>query len=335
MDHLAWEAQRHGIDPQASSTFVNPVNGATKDSADISGQRDWTSTPCPGRHLYAQLPTVRDTVAAALAADAADTTPPATPTGLTATAGDGRVDLDWADSSETDLAGYLVERTTDGKAWETSVSAHPDTGLTNGTTYRYRVSARDRSGNTSAPTAEVSATPTTPASTPTSTSEVETAVEVAVHKDTAWSRLAVDDGSTFDVDTVKQGRDHVTAWTARFDVGPAGVVTGLVVDLAGASSASATRVLEAYDPTTRAWREVTSETVGAAEMRTTWTAGASWVDSSGQLRLRVSTTGSSSARTATDLLTATVTGTHRDGHRKRLISRRRPPTPSTAPAARS
>ena len=41
-----------------------------------------------------------------------DITPPANPTGLTATGGNGQVALDWANNTETDLAGYNVYRST-------------------------------------------------------------------------------------------------------------------------------------------------------------------------------------------------------------------------------
>ena len=95
-----------------------------------------------------------------------DLTPPAAPAALEATAGDGQVTLDWADNSEGDLASYSVKRATaTGGPYTTIatgviVSAHTDTGVTNGTTYYYVVSAVDDSGNESANSSEVSATPT-------------------------------------------------------------------------------------------------------------------------------------------------------------------------------
>ncbi len=99
---------------------------------------------------------------------AVDTTPPAAPTGLTATAGDTTVDLDWADNTEPDLSHYNVKRstTTGGPytqiATNVTVSAYTDTGLTNGTTYYYVVTAVDTSSNESGNSNEASATPTGP-----------------------------------------------------------------------------------------------------------------------------------------------------------------------------
>ena len=94
-----------------------------------------------------------------------DTTPPAAPTGLVATAGDGQVTLDWADNTEADLASYNVQRATSSGAPYTqvasqlAVSEYTDTGLTNGTTYYYVVTAVDDAGNESANSTEGSATP--------------------------------------------------------------------------------------------------------------------------------------------------------------------------------
>ncbi|MEQ8820118.1 MAG: family 10 glycosylhydrolase [Sumerlaeia bacterium] len=94
-----------------------------------------------------------------------DTTPPAAPTGLAATAGSNQVALDWADNSETDLDGYNVYRgsATGGPysviASNINTSAYTDSGVTNGSTYYYVVSALDFSGNESADSAEVNATP--------------------------------------------------------------------------------------------------------------------------------------------------------------------------------
>jgi thermitase len=101
-----------------------------------------------------------------------DTTPPAAPTGLVATAGDARVDLAWNASPEPDLAGYAVFRSTDGtNFFEITTAllagaAFADTGVTNGTTYSYLVVAEDLAGNASAASGIVSATPAAPPAPP-------------------------------------------------------------------------------------------------------------------------------------------------------------------------
>jgi PKD repeat protein/endonuclease I len=99
-------------------------------------------------------------------ASALDTTPPAAPTGLIATAADGSVDLDWANNSEGDLAGYTVYRSTvSGSGFAAlngtllTTSAYTDNTVNNGTTYYYVVTADDDSGNESANSGETSALP--------------------------------------------------------------------------------------------------------------------------------------------------------------------------------
>jgi hypothetical protein len=64
---LAWESDRHSIDPRGSSLYTNPVNGTQATFANIAGHRDVGSTECPGGAFYTTLPTVRSNVAALLA----------------------------------------------------------------------------------------------------------------------------------------------------------------------------------------------------------------------------------------------------------------------------
>jgi len=98
-----------------------------------------------------------------------DTTAPQTPTGVVAVAGDGEVTISWNANSETDLAGYNVYKSeTSGTGYnqittstQTS-SSHTglrDSSVTNGTQYFYKISAEDTTGNESAFSSEVSATP--------------------------------------------------------------------------------------------------------------------------------------------------------------------------------
>jgi subtilisin family serine protease/fibronectin type 3 domain-containing protein len=99
----------------------------------------------------------------------ADGIPPAAPTGLTATAGNGSVSLSWAGNTEPDLAGYNLYRSTSAGVQGTKVNttliggtSFTNSGLTNGTTYYYMVTAVDVNGNESAPSVQKSATPTAP-----------------------------------------------------------------------------------------------------------------------------------------------------------------------------
>jgi hypothetical protein len=65
---LAWEADEHGIDPQGSSLYTNPVSGTQAKFPNIAGHRDVAATECPGGTFYATLPTIRSDVAGLIAA---------------------------------------------------------------------------------------------------------------------------------------------------------------------------------------------------------------------------------------------------------------------------
>jgi hypothetical protein len=104
---------------------------------------------------------------------AGDAIAPAAPTGLEAIPRVEKVLLSWNDNTDADLRGYDVYySTTAGVTAATGTKANSGaitktsfevTGLTGDTTYHFIVVARDTSGNTSAESNEVSATPAAPA----------------------------------------------------------------------------------------------------------------------------------------------------------------------------
>jgi len=81
-----------------------------------------------------------------------DLTPPAAPTGLTATSGNGRVTLNWTAASDANgLAGYDVFRNGTLLTSLGETTTYTDTTVQPNMTYEYRVVARDRAGNASPP----------------------------------------------------------------------------------------------------------------------------------------------------------------------------------------
>lgn len=97
-----------------------------------------------------------------------DTIPPALPVGLLASATpSSRIDLAWSANTESDLSGYNVYRSTTSGFTPSSANqiasalrtaAYSDVGLSGSTTYYYRVTAVDTSGNESAASTQASAT---------------------------------------------------------------------------------------------------------------------------------------------------------------------------------
>jgi hypothetical protein len=96
-------------------------------------------------------------------------TPMAAPTGLAATAGNAQVSLSW--NSVTGATSYTVKRSlTTGGTYASvqsgvTATAYTNTGLTNGTTYYFVVSAVNAGGESSN-SSQASATPTAPPSAP-------------------------------------------------------------------------------------------------------------------------------------------------------------------------
>lgn len=95
----------------------------------------------------------------------ADTTAPATPSGLNAEAGDSKVQLSWNANTELDLKSYTLywgKRSTafaHHKVIDKAAMSYTLNDLTNGETYYFALSAMDDSGNISPKSAEVSTTP--------------------------------------------------------------------------------------------------------------------------------------------------------------------------------
>jgi len=90
--------------------------------------------------------------------------PPAAPTGLSASLGNGTILLNWADNTEDDLASYNIRRSTVSGSYGTVLanvvgSAFTDVSVATNITYFYVVTALDDAAQESATSTEVSATP--------------------------------------------------------------------------------------------------------------------------------------------------------------------------------
>jgi fibronectin type 3 domain-containing protein len=92
-----------------------------------------------------------------------DRFPPAVPAALNAATAPNSIELSWEGNTEPDLAGYRVYRSTGAGAFAkigdlVLVPSYSDRDVEHGKTYRYAVSAIDKTGNESARSAPVEAT---------------------------------------------------------------------------------------------------------------------------------------------------------------------------------
>jgi hypothetical protein len=170
VDLLAWDCDRHGIDPRATTLYVDPDGitssyTPTQPIPNILGHRDVNATECPGNTFYPSLPSVRDAVASRITGGS-DTTPPTAPVLNSVTWAKNRFALSWSPSTDTGsgVAGYEVFRATAaggpfalvGTATQTSYN---DSNLDKRIkSYWYFVKAFDRAGLRSTPSNTLAAT---------------------------------------------------------------------------------------------------------------------------------------------------------------------------------
>jgi subtilisin family serine protease len=202
--------------------------------------------------------------------------PPAAPQGLTATPGDARVDLDWNDNTDTDLAGYTVYRTLDppgagSRSWASvgspTTSVFTDQGLTNATTYYYRVTALDIAGNESDPSAEASAMPRRTSS---SFSPVQISIAKGRSLGDPLANVATSDDKYFRIDSTAAGKNHFVDWFGSFtvDVGP---IRAITITYEGSwSVVNEQQDLYVRNWVSGAWDPVSTTTTSSSDATVTW-----------------------------------------------------------------
>jgi PKD repeat protein len=155
-------------DGTATSTTQNPSHTYTT-AGNFTATLTVTDSSSPAKTATATVP---------ISATPLQGAPPGPPTGLTAGAGNGQVTLSWtapASNGGQQITSYRVYRgtssgsetllTTGGCGTLGAVLSCTDTGLTNGQTYFYKVTAVNPAGE-STQSNEASATPTSPSCTP-------------------------------------------------------------------------------------------------------------------------------------------------------------------------
>jgi chitodextrinase len=180
---LSWRGSTDDVGVTAYRIYRRNSDGSwpiAPTASTAAATRSWTDTGRINGTTYSYRMTAVDAAgnesapsatASATPQLAPDTTPPTTPTSFTATPQDTAVKLGWKGSvDDVGVTGYRIYRQDAAGAWPavptaTTASATrswTDSGLTNETTYTYRITAVDGAGNESQPSPSVSATPDVP-----------------------------------------------------------------------------------------------------------------------------------------------------------------------------
>ncbi len=160
---------RHGKTGARGSAVWAAIAGAGTTSYTVTGLDNGSEYSFKVRAVNtAGNGAATDWVTATPTAPANPTRRPTKPTGLTATAGNARVVLRWADPNDANITGWQVRHGKVGASlgsWSgiagsgASTTSHTVTNLENGAAYRFLIRARNSAGNGPA-SDEVTATPT-------------------------------------------------------------------------------------------------------------------------------------------------------------------------------
>lgn len=218
---------------------------------------------------------------------------PAAPTSLAGTRGDQQVALTWVAPTNTggsSITDYIVQRSTDAVNWTTfadgtsTTASATVTGLTNGTTYYFRVAAVNANGTGTYTSASAALVPAATPGAPTISTVTASSGQVVV----SWSAPASNGGAAITDYVIQQSSNSGSTWTTFSDgtsTSTSATVTGLTNGTSyvfrvaatnaigtgsySSASSSSTPVTTAGAPTSVA------ATAGAASATVSWTAPAS------------------------------------------------------------
>ena len=255
---LTWTA------PAGADTYIIYRNGAPLTSVATASYTDTGLTNGTTYSYY--IVAFKQNSAASTASATITATPvaakPATPTGVTATAGNAQVVVSW--TAVSGATGYSVYRN-GTLVGSPTTATYTDTGLTNGTAYTYTITANNTGGSSAASTG-VTATPQVPApGVPTGLAATAGVGQVTV----TWT--AVSGATSYQL---YRGATLVASPTTTSYVDTsltAGTAVSYTVKAVNAGGSSAASAAVSATPTLAAPTGLTA-TAGNAQVALTWTA---------------------------------------------------------------
>lgn len=155
-NYIVYRSTSKTIDP-AKNAIATPTTLTYTDTAALAGSTVYYAIAAKDKTGNVSKPSSLQTV------KTTDTAAPSTPSGLKATASSTGIALDWSDVTAVDLAGYKVSRSSSSSGTYTvlatvTASAYSDTTAPAGVASYYKISAVDKTGNSSGTTSAASAT---------------------------------------------------------------------------------------------------------------------------------------------------------------------------------
>ena len=308
--NLTWTASTDNVGVTGYKVFRNSAQIGT------SATTSYSDSTCSPNTAYTYTVSAYDAAgnnsaqsAPATATTPADTNPPSVPTNLTATpVSQTQVNLAWTASTDNvGVTGYKVYRNTVQIGTSATVS-YSDSTCSPSTTYTYNVSAYDAAGNNSAQSAPAVAT-TPPGATVKNYAPTAITVTTGTVTTGSVANLAANDSSYLVITAKKVGSTRYVDWYSSVTIAEAPAsITKLTITFDGKLSASLTQTLHIYNFSTSSWTQIDSRTVGTSDVTVSWntTSPASYISSTGQIRLRQYVTRSSNFTSSSDFSQFTV-----------------------------
>jgi FtsP/CotA-like multicopper oxidase with cupredoxin domain len=163
---------------------------------------------------------------------------PTAPTGVTGASGNARIALSWTTPSSNGgapITGYAIQRSLDSGTTWTTISANTAsnattgiaTGLTNGTSYVFRVAAINAAGTGPWSVQSAAAVPDVLPAAPTGVTGTAGAAQVTLY----WTAPAANGGSAITAYTIQQSTNNGTSWTTAVASTGSTAVTKVVTAL--------------------------------------------------------------------------------------------------------
>jgi hypothetical protein len=290
---LSWSAPSSsgGVAVTGYKVYQSTDDSSYSEVATPSGTSQTITSLTNGTQYYFKVAAVNAVGTGSLTSsvNATPATTPTAPQSFTGSAGDTEVSLSWAAPSSNGgsaVTGYKVYQSTDDASYSEVATplgtSQTVTGLTNGTTYFFKVAAVNAEG-TGTQTSSISYTPTAAATAP-GVPQSLAATHSNTQVDLSWSAPASDGGATITGYKVYQSTDDVSFSEVATPSGTSQSITSLtngttyyfkVAAVNSVGTGTQTSSVNATPATTPGVPQSLAQTAGDTQVDLSWSAPAS------------------------------------------------------------